>query len=451
MNGAIADALPDIPRLYTAICEWLACVVYLLVVYRRVPQWRTGLVAAISLPCIIAIQCFDGAASLDFWVFGMLLAFAAMYLTVFLASGTTAREGLYITARAFVLAELVASLHWQIVTTPRAGTADGPWVEPGMIGGFVSWALPAIVLVVSYALCFGGAWAIERHNFSRVSSASPGRAATIGAVAITIVTFAMSNLSFITTNTPFSGQFGREVFYIRTLVDLCGYAILYAQQEQTRALQASAELNSIEARLQSEHQEYLQSKENIESLGRIAHDLKHQITALRAEVDPERVSAGFDGLEASVRQYSAQQHTGNPVLDVIITSKSQAAARRSITFTAVADGELLDPLSSMDIATLFGNALDNAIEATAPVTDPERRLIKLALYAHGNFTVIRVENYYESALSKDGEGNLRSTKADSHTHGFGVKSIRHIATQYGGNVTIKTEDHWFTLTVLLPR
>lgn len=459
MNGTITNALPDIPRLYTAICEWMACVIYLTVMYRRTPKWRAGLTAALGLPAMIAIQYFDGAASLDFWVFGMLLAFGGMYLIVFLGSGTSAREGLYVTARAFVLAELVASLHWQIATSlgvggGRSRVATHARANPDLLGAlniFGTRALPIVVLIVSYAACFAAAWAIERHNFSGNAPAAPGRATTIGAVAITIVTFAMSNLSFVTTNTPFSGQFGREVFYIRTLVDLCGYAILYAQQEQTRAMRASAELSSIDARLQSEHQEYLQSKENIESLGRLAHDLKHQITALRAEVDPEQRASGFDELEASVKEYSAQQHTGNPVLDVIITSKAQTAARRGITFTAVADGGLLEPLSSMDIATLFGNALDNAIEATAQVTDPERRLIKLALYARSDFTVIRVENYYESSLSEDSEGNLRTTKADAHAHGFGVKSIRHIAAQYGGNVSIKAENHWFTLTVLLPR
>lgn len=40
---------------------------------------------------------------------------------------------------------------------------------------------------------------------------------------------------------------------------------------------------------------------------------------------------------------------------------------------------------------------------------------------------------------------------DQHRHGFGVKSIRHIAQQYGGEVTIRTEDHWFILTALIPK
>ena len=82
----------------------------------------------------------------------------------------------------------------------------------------------------------------------------------------------------------------------------------------------------------------------------------------------------------------------------------------------------------------------------------EQRLIKLALYEQNRFIVIRVENYYDSRLKKDAEGNLRTTKRDDqHRHGFGVKSIRHIAQQYGGEVTIRTEDHWFVLTALIPK
>ncbi|WEV65864.1 GHKL domain-containing protein [Bifidobacterium sp. ESL0764] len=440
--NTITNALPNIPRLYTGICEWMACVVYLLVIYRRAPKWRSVLVAAIGLPAIIGIQYLDGAMSLDFWIFGMLLAVAGMYLVIFLGSQTTPREALYVTARAFVLAELVASLHWQIAT----------FIGFNMRVRTSGTGLPTAALAtVIYLVGFGLAWAIERHNFEQDRPTNPSRTAVAGSIIITIVTFAMSNLSFVSTNTPFSGSVGQEIFYIRTLVDLCGYAILGAQQEQARVTRANVELNSIDAKLQSEHQEYLQSKENIESLGRISHDLKHQITALRAEVDPEHAAAGFEQLEASVREYSAQEHTGNSVLDVILTSKVKACTQHGITLTTVADGKLLGDMSSMDIATLFGNALDNAIEAAAQVPQPERRLIKLALYQHGQFTVIRVENYYESTLRTDDQGDLKTTKSDQRAHGYGVKSIKHIAGLYHGNVTIKARDHWFTLTVLLPR
>lgn len=389
---------------------------------------------------MIGIQYFNGAMPIWFWVIGMLLAFAGMWAIIWLGAGTGKREGVYIAARAFVLAELVASLHWQLVMFLDSG--DG--IREARL-------MASVMLAIVYAACFAIAWLIERGNFASDAPTTTTAQLSIGTAAITIVTFAMSNLSFISTNTPFSGTVGQEVFYIRTLVDFCGFAILYAQQEQARRMAASAELASINAQLESQHQEYLASKENIESIGRLAHDLKHQIAALRAEVDPEHAAAGFEQLEASVAKASAQQHSGNPVLDVILTTKMRTCADRGITLTAVADGKLLDGMSSMDIASLFGNALDNAIEATSKLPDKQQRLIRLALYGQGQFTVIRVENYYDSALKKDSTGALRTTKRDSSRHGFGVKSIRHFAAQYGGEVTIRTEDHWFVLTVLLPR
>ena len=140
----ITNALPDIPRSYTAICEWAACMVYIAVSYRRVPLRRSIIVSAAGLASLVAVQYFDGSMPIWFWIIGMLLAFACMYATILLGAGTGKREGLYITARAFVLAELVASLHWQIVTFigVRDGFADYDWRAIAL-------------LVVTYALCFG--------------------------------------------------------------------------------------------------------------------------------------------------------------------------------------------------------------------------------------------------------------------------------------------------------
>ena len=117
------------PRSYSAICEWAACMVYIAVLFRRVPPQRSVVVSAIGLAALIAVQYFDGSMPIWFWIVGMLLAFGCMYLTILFGAGTGKREGLYITARAFVLAELVASLHWQIVTFigMRDGFADYDW------------------------------------------------------------------------------------------------------------------------------------------------------------------------------------------------------------------------------------------------------------------------------------------------------------------------------------
>lgn len=103
----------------------------------------------------------------------------------------------------------------------------------------------------------------------------------------------------------------------------------------------------------------------------------------------------------------------------------------------------------MDISNLFGNALDNAIEGTAKVTDPERRLIHLSVARQKGFAAIRIENCYDGELQFE-NGLPVTTKADGRYHGFGVKSIQNTATKYGGTATITTHDGWFELRVLIP-
>ncbi len=122
------------------------------------PPRRSVVVSAIGLAALIAVQYFDGSMPIWFSDFvGMLLAFGCMYLTILFGAGTGKREGRDITARAFVLAaNRAASLHWQIVTF--IGMRNGRFAD-------YDWHA-VLLLVATYALCFGLAWLVERGNFS---------------------------------------------------------------------------------------------------------------------------------------------------------------------------------------------------------------------------------------------------------------------------------------------
>lgn len=58
-------------------------------------------------------------------------------------------------------------------------------------------------------------------------------------------------------------------------------------------------------------------------------------------------------MEDEIRQYEAQNKTGNKVLDTVLTSKSLYCAKHGITFTCVADGTLLDFMDIMDICSIL--------------------------------------------------------------------------------------------------
>ncbi|WP_353081701.1 ATP-binding protein [Tessaracoccus lapidicaptus] len=431
----MTEVLPNIPREITGLAEWLACMVYILVLPRRWGVVGTAATLAVGLAALVGIQLFAGTLPLHLWTVGMALAVAGMVGLMAAATTVGLRDVGYVAARAFVLAELVASLEWQI-------HAFYFHPEPGVEG-----LIPTIVLVVLYAAAFGAAHVLERRHFDGTAPAVGPRMLSI-AVAMAVTTFALSNLSFVTPNTPFSGEISIEVFYIRTLVDLAGYIALYAQHEQLRKQRADLELAAMDAILRTQHDQYLAAKRDIELVSRASHDLKHHLAVIRVELDPEKRGRQLDALEESLDQFGAAFDTGNPVLDTVLTSKARYCRSRGINFTCVADGTALGFVDVMDLASILGNALDNAIESVQRLEDPEHRIIRVAVHNQARFVVCRFENYFDGELRYE-EGELATRKVGG-THGLGLKSIRHAAEKYGGQATVTARDNWFTLTVLLP-
>ncbi|MDO4913081.1 MAG: ATP-binding protein [Bifidobacteriaceae bacterium] len=260
----------------------------------------------------------------------------------------------------------------------------------------------------------------------------------------------MSNLSFLSTSTPFSSSLGYEVFYIRTLVDFCGYTILHAQHLQAQQNANNIELAAIEAQNRARHQEYLQSKENLESIKTLAHDLKHKIIALQTQIDPQQQNKEFERLQTTLQSLSSQEHTGNSILDVVLTTKHKTCIDNQINFSTVVDGSLLHFMTPTDIATLFGNAIDNAIEASAKVQNIEQRQLHLQVSQQKDFIVIACENYYTTPIRHDTQGAISTSKKDTSIHGYGIKSIKKIVQQYDGEVNINTNNNWFKLTIIIP-
>ncbi|WP_149205079.1 sensor histidine kinase [Actinotalea subterranea] len=434
----IQEVLPDIPREYTALAEWAAVLVYVLVARKRLPRPQLVAVITVGLPALWGVQLLAAALPRPLWTLGMALAVAAMYGLLVACVDVPVRDGGYFVARAFVLAELVASLHWQLHAYFFPTTPSGSPVLRGLL------------LVAVYGGGFALAFVLERRHVPRDQPLAVDRRGLLSTVAIAVITFLMSNISFLSTSTPFSGRLGLEIFYIRTLVDLAGYVALYAQQGQRLELQRAKEVEAINRLLHSQHEQYLMSKRSIDEVNRKYHDLKHWITALRAETSPEAKAGYLDQLEESLRGYATRTETGNGVLDTILTTKSAVCADHGITLTCVVDGSAVAFMDAMSLSALFGNALDNAIESARRVPDPERRLIRVAVYTQEELALIRFENYFEGEL-EFADDLPRTTKDNAEQHGYGLKNMRQVAEGYGGSLTVHAEDEWFAVRVLLPR
>ena len=84
--------------------------------------------------------------------------------------------------------------------------------------------------------------------------------------------------------------------------------------------------------------------------------------------------------------------TGNDALDVILAEKHILCEKKSIRLSCMINGEKLNFISSVKLYSLFGNALQNAIESTEQIEDERKRLIILNVKNKGNFVLVHLEN-----------------------------------------------------------
>lgn len=430
----ITEPLPDIPRIVTALSEWGACVVYITILARKQSWRRVAVIASLGLVAVVAFQWFAGQLPVALWAPAMLVAMGIMYVLLQLSLRTSVLPTLFLTARAVLLAEFVASFHWQLHSfffeTPHPVSAAA-----------------LFVVVCGASLCAAGF--AESKHFIRGAPLEVSVKEMLSSAAITAATFTLSNISFFAPNTPFSGRLGLEIFYIRTLVDLCGFVALYAQQQQRVRLQATAANTAMNSLLHSQHQQYLQSKRSIDQVNRRYHDMKNQIDVIRSESDPQTKADYIDALEESIKGFATHHQTGNSVLDIILTGKGAYCAEQGIQLSCVADGSLIDFIDVIDITSLFGNALDNAIESSMRVADKDSRLIRVAVFAQNDLLMVRVENTFDGQL-RVVDGLPRTVKADHWRHGYGLRNIRGTAEKYGGTMTFNTANNWFSLRILIP-
>lgn len=434
----------DIPKLYTALAEWLACVTILIIHRKRLDKndiLRVTLTLICSLGLLCGIQLFCGKVSGILWLVGMLVAVLVMMVTIWIALRTSRLEALYNTAGAFIWAEFAAALGWQIETFYATKYMNYTKIY--------SICFCVIMLVLTYAAFYIAerlAWkdSLERY-FINISTGD-----ILGVWLSTLVFFVISNLSYIAIQSPFSGTTLPEIFNIRTLVDLAGIIMLELFHIQKAESDSRREIDTIKRTLYIQYIQYRQSRENMELINQKYHDLKHQLQVIRAEEDNQKRLGYIDELEQNISFYDAQIETGNYVLDTILTEKSRQCLKQDITMTVVADGSLLNFMHVMDIATIFGNALDNAIEHEVLIEDKDMRMIHVTISQHDALIHVIIENKFSGKLRSEGK-RILTTKHDERFHGYGLKSIRYTIEKYDGFMSAGVEDGWFKLKMVLPK
>lgn len=132
--------VPDIPRLYTALAEWSACLLFVLLLKPRHKEWwKRILISVGALAAQTAFLVSTGHVIIYFWIPCMIIAVLIMIGYIYASCKISLTDSAYFAMFAFVLAEFVASLEWQIVCFM--------WEDETRI----AWWIQLIPLIIVYA------------------------------------------------------------------------------------------------------------------------------------------------------------------------------------------------------------------------------------------------------------------------------------------------------------
>lgn len=226
---------------------------------------------------------------------------------------------------------------------------------------------------------------------------------------------------------------------------LCSVLLVHQFELPVRR-ELERELDTVYELLELERKQYFAVKSNIELVNRQCHDLKYKIRQIG---DSGKV--GDDTLreiEDAISIYGTTVKTDNDALNTILTEKSLFCYRNGINLSVMADGKSLSFMRDADIYVLFGNAVDNAVEAVTDLPD-DKKVIGVSVKRVNGFLAVNIHNYYDHDIVML-EGVPQTTKTDRMRHGYGMSSMRAICDKYNGDMVVRAENNVFTLNLIFP-
>ena len=177
------------------------------------------------------------------------------------------------------------------------------------------------------------------------------------------------------------------------------------------------------------------------------HDLKNHLQVLNCLLGMNRLERAREYLQEIgdfVDRNDFNVNSGVPLVDAVLGSKIAMAKRLEIDIhhTVLLEEDL--PIEALDLCSLLGNTLDNALEACQKIAEGGERRIELALLARGGKLELTVRNTAPSGCGS----SLQSTKKEEG-HGLGLSIVRKSVEKYNGEIHIGCDAGEFSVRICL--
>ncbi|MBE6879282.1 MAG: GHKL domain-containing protein [Ruminococcaceae bacterium] len=204
------------------------------------------------------------------------------------------------------------------------------------------------------------------------------------------------------------------------------------------------------ARADAEQSYYDEINRKYEQSRAIRHDINNHLTVISMLIEKgdskgalKYINEVFDETSLAMQPLK----TGSSVLDALLHKKTEQASKSNITLSYEVNASLNVGISDYDMCVIFGNILDNAIEA-AKKADEDKRDITLTVGTQHDMLYISCHNFHSNDIKEQGD-RLMTTKSDTSMHGIGLSRIKTVAAKYGGTVKVSYDEANFMIEVLI--
>lgn len=192
----------------------------------------------------------------------------------------------------------------------------------------------------------------------------------------------------------------------------------------------------LQQKSQADEEYYTALQEQYDSQRVLIHDIHHHLEVIKEMTEKGDLSAAVQYI-GDVEKLPALQkqirYCTNSILNAIVVRYWEVCQKKGIDFTVDIRHASLDFLEPVDMTALFGNLLENAVEAAEGAPEPFVEF-SVNLREPHNLLLVTIANACRELPVEEGEGMFATGKKEKHRHGIGLQSVRRVLKKYGGQI-----------------
>ena len=226
------------------------------------------------------------------------------------------------------------------------------------------------------------------------------------------------------------------------------FLLLYEMYRVAKEFTRSSQLDRENQLLGMEARRYTELRTYMENTRRLRHDFRQHLHVIAGLTE----AGQLEELKSYLHQYESELSEqrsalcANAAVDALAGHYDNEAKQQATPIEWKLELPRQLPLPEVDLCTVLGNLLENALHASQRLPPEQRQVRVMARMLSPAMLGIVVENNYDGVLKKQ-SGILHSTKHEGV--GVGLVSIETAVHKYSGSLNIETQNHVFRVNVLL--